>query len=232
MPTTRAPPDPFTAHAPRRPTSRTTHIVEEDSIAHTLRLTTHSLRSTASSAPSRNLFAPTLSRRPTTSTNASTVHEDNSSGDENEHQLVGVRITRRGPQTRRRAVRERGRSVVEEEEEEEEDDKAALAGREGNYVVQVPGLEEWEPDAVEKAQREAREEDARLTSITREFWAKGAALGGRGSRQIDEEELTQPSMDAMARLRETVIEKLGEEEWMYEPTDYMQSLLVRNHGRL
>lgn len=54
--------------------------------------------------------------------------------------------------------------MVEEEEEEEEDDKAALAvegegwkdvdivirDERGNYVVQVPGLEEWEPDAVEK----------------------------------------------------------------------------------
>lgn len=36
----------------------------------------------------------------------------------------------------------------------------------------------------------------------------------------------------MARLRESVGDKLADEKWMYEPTDYMESLRVAHHGRL
>jgi len=34
----------------------------------------------------------------------------------------------------------------------------------------------------------------------------------------------------MTRLREAVDKKLAEEKWMYEPTDYLEELRIRNHG--
>lgn len=45
-------------------------------------------------------------------------------------------------------------------------------------------------------------------------------------------ELERPKADIMSRLRETVGKKLLQDQWMYEPTDYMEELRVANHGRM
>lgn len=45
-------------------------------------------------------------------------------------------------------------------------------------------------------------------------------------------ELERPKAEVMARLRDSVGKTLINEQWRYEPSDYMKALLVENHGRV
>lgn len=131
-----------------------------------------------------------------------------------------------------------GRGGVRNEQVEEEPvGEIVRRDESGQYLRLVPALSEWEASGEEAEAVAAAEEDERLTGIAREFWACGAGAGGRGSRGRmgvgwDEVETERVAEQVMARLREAMGKKLAEEKWMFEPTDYMQSLLVANHGRL
>jgi len=45
-------------------------------------------------------------------------------------------------------------------------------------------------------------------------------------------ELDRPKAEVMTRLRDSVSKTLVNEQWRYEPSDYMKALLVENHGRV
>lgn len=45
-------------------------------------------------------------------------------------------------------------------------------------------------------------------------------------------ELERPKAEVMTRLRDSVGKTLINEQWRYEPSDYMKALLVENHGRV
>jgi len=95
-------------------------------------------------------------------------------------------------------------------------------------------------------------EDQRLGSAVGEYWSRqggsGTLLlsgrtrlgaGGEGSElglgRLSEREAegwSKLGVDVMARLREAVGEKLGEERWLFERTDVMEALSVANHGRM
>ncbi|GAB7347935.1 hypothetical protein MBLNU459_g5449t1 [Dothideomycetes sp. NU459] len=236
MPAPTRPHDPFN-DAPRRPRSRVTHHLQEPTTLGSS--ASHSLRPTTTA--SRNLFAASLSRRSAAAataagTPANHVLED---PDEGEEGRVGRRgaATMRGGRTRRvRAATTTTETTVELDEDDDDDDGSEDGGTgdvvlrddRGDYLRQVPAIGEQ----IVGAEEEQRNEDARLLTFVRHFWASGGGMGGRGSRRLDEAELEKPRADVMARLREAVTKKLADDQWMYEATDYMEDLRIANHGRV
>ncbi|KAI5208994.1 hypothetical protein E4T39_00972 [Aureobasidium subglaciale] len=228
--------------APRRPTSRTTSHLHDPTYASG----GHALRATSTA---RNLFAPTLSRRPTT-TNPPSMHLNKlvlEDSDDAEDRL-SRRAAAAGRTTRTRRARAATETTIEPDEENEPDPPRDMVVRDerGNYLHEVPALGEQ----INGAEEEDLEDQRRLTALVHEYWASGTATGGRISKRWDENgkyqlcfliysadlmimiELERPKAEIMSRLRDSVAKTLMEEQWKYEPSDYMKALLVENHGRV
>ncbi|THX11677.1 hypothetical protein D6D18_00679 [Aureobasidium pullulans] len=217
------PHDPFN-DAPRRPASRTASHLHDTytSGGHTLR---------ANSA-ARNLFAPTLSRRPTTTgppsnhLNELVLEDSDDAGDR-----MSRRTAAAGRATRTRRVRAATETTTIEPDEENQPEPVrdmVIKDERGNYLHEVSALGEQ----INGAEEEELEDDKRLTALVQEYWASGSAVGGRNSKRWDENELDRPKAEVMTRLRDSVSKTLVNEQWRYEPSDYMKALLVENHGRV
>ncbi|KAI5249943.1 hypothetical protein E4T47_01010 [Aureobasidium subglaciale] len=217
------PHDPFN-DAPRRPTSRTTSHLHNPTYASG----GHALRANSTA---RNLFAPTLSRRPTT-TNPPSMHlnelvlEDSDDAEDRSSR----RAAAAGRATRTRRPRAATETTIEPDDEIEPDPSRDMVVRDerGNYLHEVPALGEQ----INGADEEDLDDQRRLTALVQEYWASGTAAGGRNSKRWDENELERPKAEIMSRLRDSVGKTLMEEQWKYEPSDYMKALLVENHGRV
>ncbi|KAH0348471.1 hypothetical protein KCU81_g3161, partial [Aureobasidium melanogenum] len=215
--------DPFN-DAPRRPTSRATSHLHD-----TYSSGGHALRANPAA---RSLFAPALSRRPTTTGTSSTHLNELVLEDSDD---AGDRMSRRtaaaGRATRTRRARAATETTIEPDEENQPEPLRDMVVRDerGNYLHEVPALGE----ITTGAEDEDVEEERRLTALVQEYWASGAAAGGgRNSKRWDEHELERPKAEVMARLRDSVGKALINEQWRYEPSDYMKALLVENHGRV
>ncbi|KAK6000177.1 hypothetical protein QM012_004165 [Aureobasidium pullulans] len=218
------PHDPFN-DAPRRPTSRTTSHLHEtySSGGHALRANT----------AARSLFAPALSRRPTTTGHSSTHLNELVLEDSDD---AGDRMSRRAAAanraTRPRRARAATGAAIELDEENQPEPLRDMVVRDerGNYLHEVPALGEHLNGADDE---EDIEDERHLTALVREYWASGAAVGGgRNSKRWDEHELERPKAEVMTRLRDSVGRALINDQWRYEPSDYMKELLVENHGRV
>ncbi|KAG9840327.1 hypothetical protein KCU78_g14511, partial [Aureobasidium melanogenum] len=218
------PHDPFN-DAPRRPTSRATSHLHDtySSGGHALRANT----------AARSLFAPALSRRPTT-TGPSSTHLNELVLEDSDD--AGDRMSRRaaaaGRATRTRRARAATETTIEPDEENQPEPLRDMVVRDerGNYLHEVPALGEHTNGAEDEGDIE---DERRLTTLVHEYWASGAAAGGgRNSKRWDEHELERPKAEVMTRLRDSVGKALINEQWRYEPSDYMKALLVENHGRV
>ncbi|KAF1346782.1 hypothetical protein BDV97DRAFT_357778 [Delphinella strobiligena] len=212
--------------APRRPASRPASRTANH-LQETYSSSGHALRSAAvPTGGSRSLFVPSIPRGPTaasSNTQAGEVLEDSDDGEDR---------MRRNPSTAARSNRiRRARAGTETTVEPDEDDQQSsgdfvIRDKGGNYLREVPMIGEADADIEEEQQAE----DVRLTAIARDFWTSGAGLSsGRGSRRLDEED-SKSKDDIMIHLREAVDKKLADEIWMYEPTDYLEELRIKNHG--
>ncbi|CAD0114811.1 unnamed protein product, partial [Aureobasidium uvarum] len=209
------PHDPFN-DAPRRPASRATNHLHD-----TYSSGGHALRANSAA---RSLFAPTLSRRPT-ATGPSSTHLNELVLEDSDD--AGDRMSRRAAAasraTRTRRARAATETTIEPDEETQPEPLGDMVVRDerGNYLHEVPPLGEQ----INSAEDEDLEDERRLTALVQEYWASGTAAGGRNSKRWDEHEV-------MTRLRDSVGKTLINEQWLYEPSDYMKALLVENHGRV
>ncbi|KAK4981735.1 hypothetical protein LTR66_009749 [Elasticomyces elasticus] len=171
---------------------------------------------------SRNLFAASLLRRPTTaSTTASTVrmksevHED--PDDDDEGASNGEAEEGQGDIVRRD---ERGAFLLQMpalgEREMTQDEERGLQSRRLNdgdeFTIWLTGSFLLD-----------KKDDEHLTSSIKEYWASCDDGGGR-SRTHDDEDVTQLKAAVVARMREAVADKLEGERWMFEAQDPASSL--------
>ncbi|KAK5119986.1 hypothetical protein LTR85_007062 [Meristemomyces frigidus] len=209
----RQPHDPFT-DAPLRPRNIEPSIRGQTS--------QQSFRSNASTASARtrqqrDLFAPSLSRRPTSRSTPRVEDEvlaDHDSGEETAAQRQRqIRKIRQGSP-------EGKHSRVKPRQEEEPDIVNRQA--DGGYLLGISASNEIlmsEQLSLElQADREAAEMDADDAMMSRDYFASGIALSGRSSKKSDEEyDAMAPGM--MMRLREQAMQRIENERWMFEPLD-------------
>ncbi|KAK5167355.1 uncharacterized protein LTR77_007054 [Saxophila tyrrhenica] len=219
MPPSRQPADPFSSQPPLQPTtSNSTSLRSQTS--------QHSLRSNASSASTRprqpnNLFAPSLSRRPTS--RATPRVDDEVLADSDSEQDLPV-------QTRQRQLRRTRHGSPEGKQNRQkpkQEDELEFVNRQpdGSYLLGVSGY--GEATAVPQIgqlqtedEADQAELDAHYVSVARQYFSSGAALGERsGSKKHEEADFEQLRLPMMMRLREQVMQQLEEERWRYEPLD-------------
>ncbi|KAH0291392.1 hypothetical protein M436DRAFT_79509 [Aureobasidium namibiae CBS 147.97] len=216
------PHDPFN-DAPRRPTTHTTSHLHD-----TYSSGGHALRANSAA---RNLFAPAPPRRPTAAA-PSSIHLNELVLEDSDD--AGDRMSRRaaaaGRATRTRRTRAATETTIEPDEENHPEPPRDMVVRDGrgNYLHEAPALGEQ----INGAEDQDLEDERRLTSLVQEYWASGTAAGGRNGKRWDEHELERPKAEVMTRLRDSVGKTLINEQWRYEPSDYMKALLVENHGRV
>ncbi|KAK4501301.1 hypothetical protein PRZ48_007108 [Zasmidium cellare] len=177
---------------------------------------TTSLRSTASAAstshsrtrqPQRDqLFAPSLSRRPTSRTR---VEDEVLADSSSEHER---RSRRPRPQHKSR------QQVVEEQEIVKRD-------AQGNYLLGGSELGIGVVPAVKALVQEDEDEERMdevnkyYSALAKKYFASGAAM--TTTRRIDEDyERDRPDM--MYCLKAEFIQKLESERWLHEPVDRLQ----------
>ncbi|TKA69916.1 hypothetical protein B0A55_07638 [Friedmanniomyces simplex] len=210
----RQPPDPFT-DASLRPTTANPALHGQTS--------QQSLRSDASSASSRtrqqrDLFAPALSRRPTSRTHpraaGGEVLADPADSEEEQRQ---ARKPRPGspPSELRHGRRPRAR-------QEEEDWEMVNRRPNGEYLLDVSGSNEalesemCAPEML--AEKEEANADAYYAAVARQYFTSGMAMGGRAMKTQEEDPEEQVAA-MMAHLRKSALQKLDEERWLVEPLD-------------
>ncbi|KAK4570012.1 hypothetical protein LTR86_002982 [Recurvomyces mirabilis] len=237
MPPTRQPPhDPFT-DAPLRPTTGNPSFRSQTSQS--------SLRSNASNASARprppqqtrDLFAPALSRRPTSRTTPR-VEDDVLADPDSEEEIAVMqrqrqRQARDGLRTVRQGSPEKGGAQYHGRRgaarREEEDVDIVNRQADGNYMLDVSGMIDVQAMGVPlnypsaeiggRVEDEDASTDTYYAAVARQYFTSGRAMGGRsvkgGAAGDDVEELV-PEM--MAHLRRQATRKLEDERWMYEPT--------------
>ncbi|KAK3116615.1 hypothetical protein LTR53_002849 [Teratosphaeriaceae sp. CCFEE 6253] len=206
----RQPLDPFT-EGPARPNASSQVLRAQPS--------QQSLRSDTSAASSRarqprDLFAPALSRRPTSRATPVVTDEILADPDSDEEQAAHrqrqMRKTRQvspeGKQGRRRV---------------RQSDELDIVNRKpnGEYLLDVS--EAWLPQAnapelVEE--REAQNESAYYAAVARQYFTSGMAMGGRALKKPEEDPEEQTAA-MMAHLRRQALRDLDEERWLVEPLD-------------
>ncbi|KAI7466350.1 hypothetical protein KC357_g7380 [Hortaea werneckii] len=203
------------------------------------------MRPTASTAPTRtrhqqprdNLFAPNLSRRPTARSTPK-VEDEVLADPESEAEAAAAaqrhRQTRRARQGSPESRIAGGKARVKTEELPQKEDEAGVVGEivnrreDGGYLLGVSAGNEalaqhlFAPEL--KAELEVAETDAQDAANARSYWTSGVALGGRGSKKM-EEEFDEIAPTLMVRLREQAMQKIESERWMYEPLDRYQAQL-------
>ncbi|KAI6801815.1 hypothetical protein KC367_g8621 [Hortaea werneckii] len=203
------------------------------------------MRPTASTASTRtrhqqprdNLFAPNLSRRPTARSTPK-VEDEVLADPESEAEAAAAaqrhRQTRRARQGSPESRIAGGKARVKTEELPQKEDEAGVVGEivnrreDGGYLLGVSAGNEalaqhlFAPEL--KAELEVAETDAQDAANARSYWTSGVALGGRGSKKM-EEEFDEIAPTLMVRLREQAMQKIESERWMYEPLDRYQAQL-------
>lgn len=194
------PHDPFN-DAPRRPTAHTTSHLHD-----TYSSGGHALRANSAA---RNLFAPAPPRRPTAAA-PSSIHLNELVLEDSDD--AGDRMSRRaaaaGRATRTRRARAATETTIEPDEENQPEPPRDMVVRDGrgNYLHEVPALGEqingaedqgmgssYLLDPTSYSQAKDLEDERRLTSLVQEYWASGAATGGRNGKRWDEHGLSSPS---------------------------------------
>ncbi|GAB1739114.1 hypothetical protein NU219Hw_g3870t1 [Hortaea werneckii] len=190
------------------------------------------MRPTASTAPTRsrhqqprdNLFASNLSRRPTARSTPK-VEDEVLADPESEAEAAAAalqrqRQTRRARQGSPESRLASGKARVKTEELPEEQEVAGdIVNRrdDGGYLLGVSAGNEalaqhlFAPEL--KAELEVAETDAQDAANARSYWTSGVALGGRGSKKM-EEEFDEIAPTLMVRLREQAMQKIESERWM------------------
>ncbi|KAI6877909.1 hypothetical protein KC360_g8961 [Hortaea werneckii] len=203
------------------------------------------MRPTASTASTRtrhqqprdNLFAPNLSRRPTARSTPK-LEDEVLADPESEAEAAAAaqrhRQTRRARQCSPEGRIAGGKARVKTEELPQKEDEAVVMGEivnrreDGGYLLGVSAGNEalaqhlFAPEL--KAELEVAETDAQDAANARSYWTSGVALGGRGSKKM-EEEFDEIAPTLMVRLREQAMQKIESERWMYEPLDRYQAQL-------
>ncbi|KAI7182516.1 hypothetical protein KC363_g8723 [Hortaea werneckii] len=203
------------------------------------------MRPTASTASTRtrhqkprdNLFAPNLSRRPTARSTPK-LEDEVLADPESEAEAAAAaqrhRQTRRARQCSPEGRIAGGKARVKTEELPQKEDEAVVVGEivnrreDGGYLLGVSAGNEalaqhlFAPEL--KAELEVAETDAQDAANARSYWTSGVALGGRGSKKM-EEEFDEIAPTLMVRLREQAMQKIESERWMYEPLDRYQAQL-------
>ncbi|KAI7304100.1 hypothetical protein KC315_g15321 [Hortaea werneckii] len=203
------------------------------------------MRPTASTASTRtrhqqprdNLFAPNLSRGPTARSTPK-VEDEVLADPESETEAAAAaqrhRQTRRARQGSPESRIAGGKARVKTEELPQKEDEAGVVGEivnrreDGGYLLGVSAGNEalaqhlFAPEL--KAELEVAETDAQDAANARGYWTSGVALGGRGSKKM-EEEFDEIAPTLMVRLREQAMQKIESERWMYEPLDRYQAQL-------
>ncbi|KAI6985219.1 hypothetical protein KC332_g13070 [Hortaea werneckii] len=204
------------------------------------------MRPTASTASTRtrhqqprdNLFAPNLSRRPTARSTPK-LDDEVLADPESEAEAAAAAQRQRQRQTRRarqgspESRLASGKARVKTEElpevvEEEVVGEIVNRREDGGYFLGVSTGNEalaqhlFAPEL--KAELEVAETDAQDAANARSYWTSGVALGGRGSKKM-EEEFDEIAPTLMVRLREQAMQKIESERWMYEPLDRYQAQL-------
>ncbi|KAI7549936.1 hypothetical protein KC331_g3501 [Hortaea werneckii] len=203
------------------------------------------MRPTASTASTRtrhqqprdNLFAPNLSRRPTARSTPKVEDEVLADPESEAEAAAAAAALQRPRQTRRarqvspesRLASAKARVKTEELPQEEAEVGDIVNRREdGGYLLGVSAGNEalaqhlFAPEL--KAELEVAETDAQDAANARSYWTSGVALGGRGSKKM-EEEFDEIAPTLMVRLREQAMQKIESERWMFEPLDRYQAQL-------
>ncbi|RMZ23491.1 hypothetical protein D0859_12470 [Hortaea werneckii] len=228
------------------------------------------MRPTASTASTRtrhqqprdNLFAPNLSRRPTARSTPK-LDDEVLADPESEAEAAAAAQRQRQRQTRRarqgspESRLASGKARVKTEElpevvEEEVVGEIVNRREDGGYFLGVSTGNEalaqhlFAPEL--KAELEVAETDAQDAANARSYWTSGVALGGRGSKKMEEgkwdytrlflwwgskgwlytdldAEFDEIAPTLMVRLREQAMQKIESERWMYEPLDRYQAQL-------
>ncbi|KAK5109465.1 hypothetical protein LTR62_007025 [Meristemomyces frigidus] len=227
----RHPHDPFT-NAPLRPTTGNPSFRAQTSQSS---LRSHaSNASNASSRPRqpRDLFAPTLSRRPTSRTTPRVEDEVLADADSDEEweaqaqrQQLRARQLRQGSPDK---VQRHGRSRAVARHEQEEVFDIVYRQPDGTYMLDaseagtaVSALQLYHSAEFAGEEEEGNDAatNAHYASIAREYFTSGKAMGKRGrSGGVVDTEAEELLPEMMAHLRHQATRRLEEERWLYEPT--------------
>ncbi|KAK1067486.1 hypothetical protein LTR74_006347 [Friedmanniomyces endolithicus] len=167
----------------------------------------------------RDLFAPALSRRPTSRANPRTAGDVLADPADSEEEVRQSRKTRLGsPPPELKYSRRRARAAAAAEEDVE----IVVRRANGEYLLDVSAANEalegemGAPEMV--AEREEANADAYYAAVARQYFTSGMAMGGRvmKKREDDPEEQV---VAMMAHLRSSALRKLDEERWLVEPLD-------------
>ncbi|TKA82454.1 hypothetical protein B0A49_00054 [Cryomyces minteri] len=217
---TTAPANPATEHASltsaaRRPTSRTTtrNAVETQPDPYTATTAPTSFASSRPNPasfpnPRRNLFAHTLSRRPTTSSIAAST----------------IQV----------ATEESEETTLAEEEEEGEEECEGMVYRDesGSVLLPMPEVPQADLERELGEENEREQEQSHLTDLARDFLTGGNKFAtdeeGKSLPLYNRRYPNRPRVELRAALWTSLREKtaaLEEERWMYEAEDSMAALL-------
>ncbi|KAK5140247.1 hypothetical protein LTR04_003082 [Oleoguttula sp. CCFEE 6159] len=160
------------------------------------------------SNPRRNLFAHTLSRRPTTSsTSASTIQV---------------------------AIEESEETTLAEEEEEEEEEDEGMVHRDdsGSILLRMPEIPQADLEHELGEENEREQEQSHLTDLARDFLTGGNKFAtdeeGKSLPLYNRRYPNRPRVELRTALWTSLREKtaaLEEERWVYEAEDPMAALL-------
>ncbi|KAK0264810.1 hypothetical protein LTR91_000005 [Friedmanniomyces endolithicus] len=212
----RPPHDPFTTTA-LRPTTVNPALRAQTS-QQSLRSETSTTSSRTRQQP-RDLFAPTLSRRPTSRANPRVAADDVLADPaDSEEEARQARKTRLGsPPPELKYSRRRGRAAAQEE-----DGEIVVRRANGEFLLDGSKADEalegemGAPELV--AEREEANADAYYAAVARQYFTSGMAMGGRVMKK-PEDDPEEQVVAMMAHLRRSALRKLDEERWLVEPLD-------------
>ncbi|SMR59816.1 unnamed protein product [Zymoseptoria tritici ST99CH_3D1] len=186
-----------------------------------------SLRSTATAASTRtrqgrDLFAPTLSRRPTT--RGTPRLDDDVLPDSESEQELGVASRQRQQLRRIRQGSPESRPTRSKPKPQQPVEDLDIVNRQqdGSYILGGPGLVGIPAVPAVFGQNLAETVDQEDAAIARKYFMSGAHMGSRASRHA-EDEFERERPEVMMRMREQALAKLEDERWMYEPSDRYQN---------
>ncbi|CZT21236.1 uncharacterized protein RCC_07099 [Ramularia collo-cygni] len=180
--------------------------------------------SAASTRTRQQLFAPTLSRRPTSRTTPriddDVLPDSNSEQENSTRQRRHARRLRGGSPVEGRGGRARSKQQVEELE---------IVNRQpdGTYLLDGMSMGLLAAPTPVFGQDMADSADAMDAAIARRYFACGAHMSSnRRSTKHDEDlhaEFERERPEIQLRLREKALARLQDAKWMYEPVDRFQS---------
>ncbi|KAK5134860.1 hypothetical protein LTR08_006092 [Meristemomyces frigidus] len=213
--------DPFT-EAPLRPTNGNPALRAQTS-QQTLRPSASA--ATARTRQQRDLFAPSLSRRPI-SRNTPHVEDGVLADPDSEEEMAGQR--QRHMMRRVRQGSPEGKQSRPKPKQEEELDIVNRQAN-GSYLLGISasneGVAPQQLSEEMQMEQEAAEMDEEDITTARSYFTSGAGMSGRSSKKSDEEyDAVAPAM--MIRMREVAMQKIEKDRWLFEKMDRYQTRLA------